>query len=154
MATRPADRKPEDGAAVPAATLADGAAAPREKRILIDFAFKLTVEHAPLDVKGMFAAAEAFDLYEVRGVDGENVGKPRRELLVDVVEVSSTATTVHVTPSRPMTYSEMAAEMDAMVTGIAKRHLPGGKAKGLKVQWVIPNFGIASDMRGRLAVVH
>jgi hypothetical protein len=44
--------------------------------------------------------------------------------------------------------------MDHMVTGIAKAYLPGGKAKGLKVQWVIPNFGIASDMRGRLAVVH
>jgi hypothetical protein len=130
------------------------AAEPREKRILIDFAFKLTVEHGPLGVREMFAAAEAFDLYEVRGVAGENAGKPRRELNVDVLEVSSTATTVHVTPTRPMTYAEMAAEMDHMVTGIARHHLPGGKAKGVKVQWLIPNTGIASDMRGRLAVVH
>jgi hypothetical protein len=149
MATRQVGRKPE-----PPAEPAGTTEAPREKRILIDFAFKLTVEHAALDVKHMFAAAEAFDFYEVRGIAGENVGKPRRDLLVDVIEVSSTATTVHVTPSRPMTYSEMAAEMDHMVTGIAKAYLPGGKAKGLKVQWVIPNFGIASDMRGRLAVVH
>jgi hypothetical protein len=129
-------------------------AEPREKRILIDFAFKLTVEHAPLGVKEMFAAAEAFDLYEVRGVAGENAGKPRRELNVDVLEVSSTATTVHVTPARPMTYADMAAEMDYMVEGIARHHLPGGKAKGVRVQWVIPNTGIASDMRGRLSVVH
>jgi len=126
----------------------------REKRILIDFAFKLTVEHGPLDVKRMFATAEAFDFYEVRGVAGENAGKPRRDLCVDVLEVSSTATTVHVTPTKPMTYQEMANEMEHMVTGIAHHYLPGGKAKGVKVQWIIPNTGIASDMRGRLAVVH
>jgi hypothetical protein len=126
----------------------------REKRILIDFAFRLTVEHGALDVKRMFATAEAFDFYEVRGVAGENVGKPRRDLCVDVLEVTSESTTVHVTPTRPMTYQEMAAEMDHMVTGIAQHYLPGGKAKGVKVQWVIPNTGIASDMRGRLAVVH
>src|ERR1041385_3193806 len=126
----------------------------REKRILIDFAFRLTVEHGALDVKRMCATAEAFDFYEVRGVAGENVGKPRRDLCVDVLEVTSESTTVHVTPTRPMTYQEMAAEMDHMVTGIAQHYLPGGKAKGVKVQWVIPNTGIASDMRGRLAVVH
>jgi hypothetical protein len=128
--------------------------APREKRIVIDFAFKLTVEHGALGVREMFAAAEAFDFYEVRGVGGENVGKARRDINVDVTEVTSTSTTMHLTPTRPMTYAEMAAEMDHMVSGIAKLHLPGGKAKGVKVQWVIPNFGIASDMRGRLAVVH
>lgn len=138
----------------PSGRLVEFAAEPREKRILIDFAFRLTVEHGALGVRGMFAAAEAFDLYEVRGVAGENAGKPRRELNVDVLEVSSTATTVHVTPARPMTYAEMAAEMEHMVDGIAKHHLPGGKAKGVKVQWVIPNTGIASDMRGRLSVVH
>lgn len=151
-ATRQVDR-PQAPAPEPTAPAAPGEA-PREKRILIDFAFKLTVEHGALGVKEMFEAAEAFDFYEVRGIAGENLGKPRRDLLVDVIEVSSTATTVHVTPSRPMTYKEMAAEMDTMVTGIAQKYLPGGKAKGLKVQWVIPNFGIASDMRGRLAVVH
>src|SRR5687768_12671535 len=149
--TRQVEPKPEP---VPAQAPAGQAPEVREKRILIDFAFKLTVEHEALDVRHMFAAAEAFDFYEVRGIAGENLGKPRRDLLVDVIEVSSTSTTVHVTPSRPMTYQEMAAEMDHMVTGIAKKYLPGGKAKGLKVQWVIPNFGIASDMRGRLAVVH
>lgn len=126
----------------------------REKRLQIDFSFKLTVEHGALGVREMFAAAEAFDFYEVRGVGGENAGKSRRDINVDVTEVTSTSTTMHLTPTRPMTYAEMATEMEHMVSGIAKLHLPGGKAKGVKVQWVIPNFGIASDMRGRLAVVH
>ena len=130
------------------------AAEGREKRILIDFAFKLTIEHGSLGVREMFAAAEAFDFYEVRGVAGENLGKPRRALNVDVLEVSSTATTVHVTPARAMTYAEIAAEIEVMVEGIAKHHLPGGKAQGVRVQWLIMNTGIASDMRGRLAVVH
>lgn len=142
--------QPSAAGTAPAAAPAE----PREKRIVIDFAFKLTVEHGALGVREMFAAAEAFDFYEVRGVGGENAGKARRDINVDVVEVTSTSTTMHLTPTRPMTYAEMAAEMEHMVTGIAKLHLPGGKAKGVKVQWVIPNYGIASDMRGRLAVVH
>lgn len=149
MATRQVERKPD----APAAPQPP-AAPEREKRLQIDFSFKLTVEHGPLGVRQMFAAAEAFDFYEVRGVGGENVGKARRDINVDVIEVTSTSTTMQLTPTRPMTYAEMAAEMERMVDGIAKLHLPGGKAKGVKVQWLIPNFGIASDMRGRLAVVH
>ena len=150
MVTRQVERKPDD----PAPAAGTPQAGAREKRLSIDFSFKLTVEHGPLGVKEMFAAAEAFDFYEVRGVGGENVGKPRKDINVDVTEVTSTATTMHLTPTRPMTYAEMAAEMEHMVSGIAKLHLPGGKAKGVRVQWLIPNFGIASDMRGRLAVVH
>ncbi len=126
----------------------------RIKRPNIDFPFKLTVEHRALDLKDLFAAAEAFDFYEVNGIAGENSGKARRELCVDVLEVTSTSTTLHITPSRPMSYAEIGAEMDHMVKGIAKLHLPGGEASGVRVQWVIPNTGIASDMRGRLAVVH
>lgn len=133
------------------------AAAPAEARIKkpnVDFPFKLTVEHAALDFKGMFAAAEAFDFYEVNGVAGENFGKARRELCVDIVEVTPTTTTVHVTPARPMTYAAIAEEMEFMVTGIAKHTFPGGKANGMKVQWLVPNTGIPSDLRGRLAIVH
>ena len=126
----------------------------REKRILIDFAFKLTVEHGALGVREMFAAAEAFDFYEVHGVAGENFGKARRELCIDIVEVTPTSTTVHVTPAKPMSYADIADEMEFMVTGIAKHKLPGGKVKGMKVQWLVPNTGIPSDLRGRLAVVH
>jgi hypothetical protein len=129
----------------------DGA---RDKRASVDFPFKLTVEHGALDLKGLFAAAEAFDFYEVHGVGGENTGKARRELCVDVVEVTTTATTVHVTPARPMAYADIAAEMDHMVAGIARLHFPGGKAKGVRVQWLVPNTGIPSDLRGRLAIVH
>lgn len=154
MATKQVEKAGQKGQETAAAGSQPGQPETREKRILIDFAFRLTVEHGALNVKDMFATAEAFDFYEVRGVGGENAGKARRDLYVDVLEVSSMATTVHVTPTRPMTYAEMAAEMDHMVSGIAKKYLPGGKAKGLKVQWVIPNTGIASDMRGRLAVVH
>lgn len=126
----------------------------RVKKHNIDFPFKLTVEHAALDFKGMFAAAEAFDFYEVNGVAGENFGKARRELCIDIVEVTPTSTTVHVTPARPMTYAAIAAEMESMVNGIARHTFPGGKAKGMKVQWLVPNTGIPSDLRGRLAVVH
>jgi hypothetical protein len=126
----------------------------REKKPNIDFPFKLTVEHGALDFAGMFRAAEAFDFYEVRGIAGENVGKARRDLCVDVLEVTPTSTTLHVTPAKLMSYAEIAAEMEHMVTGIAKLVLPGGKAKGLKVQWVIPNTGIPSDLRGRLRVVN
>ncbi|MFA5944948.1 MAG: hypothetical protein WC876_10840 [Candidatus Thermoplasmatota archaeon] len=126
----------------------------RVKKPNVDFPFKLTVEHAPLDFKGMFASAEAFDFYEVHGVAGENFGKARRELCIDIVEVTPTSTTVHVTPARPMSYAAIAEEMEFMVTGIAKHTFPGGKAKGMKVQWLVPNTGIPSDLRGRLAVVH
>ncbi|HUR25835.1 MAG TPA: hypothetical protein VM327_07480 [Candidatus Thermoplasmatota archaeon] len=126
----------------------------RVKKPNVDFPFKLTVEHAPLDFKGMFASAEAFDFYEVHGVAGENFGKARRELCIDIVEVTPTSTTVHVTPAKPMSYAAIAAEMEYMVTGIAKHTFPGGKAKGMKVQWLVPNTGIPSDLRGRLAVVH
>ena len=139
------ERTPEAGA---------GAQPPREKKPNVDFPFKLTVEHGTLDFAGMFAAAEAFDFYEVNGVAGDNAGKARRELCVDVLEVTPTATTLHVTPARPMPYAEIAAEMERMVSGIARHHLPGGKAKGVKVQWVVPNTGIPSDLRGGLAVVH
>jgi hypothetical protein len=126
----------------------------RVKKPNIDFPFKLTVEHAPLDFKGMFAAAEAFDFYEVHGIAGENFGKARRELCIDIVEVTPTSTTVHFTPAKPMSYAAIAEEMDSMVTGIAKHMFPGGKAKGMRVQWLVPNTGIPSDLRGRLAVVH
>lgn len=146
MATRQVGKKTEAGQA--------GAMDGRVKKHNIDFPFKLTVEHAALDFKGMFAAAEAFDFYEVNGVAGENFGKARRELCIDIVEVTPTSTTVHVTPARPMTYPAIAAEMESMVGGIAKHLFPGGKAKGLKVQWLVPNTGIPSDLRGRLAVVH
>lgn len=125
-----------------------------ERKHAVDFSFKLTIEHGELDLKGLFAAAEAFDLYEVNGVGGENAGKARRPFCVDVLEVQPTCTMVHVTPSSPMTYPEIATEMDHMVKGLAKLHLPGGKAKGLRLQWVVPNTGIPSDLRGRLAVVH
>lgn len=126
----------------------------RVKKPNIDFPFKLTVEHGPLDFKGMFAAAEAFDFYEVHGVAGENFGKARRELCIDILEVTPTSTTVHVTPAKPMSYADIAEEMEFMVNGIAKHKLPGGKVKGMKVQWLVPNTGIPSDLRGRLAVVH
>lgn len=126
----------------------------RVKKPNVDFPFKLTVEHGVLDFQGMFAAAEAFDFYEVHGVAGENFGKARRDLCVDVVEVTPTSTTVHVTPAKPLSYADIAAEMEAMVTGIAKHHLPGGKAKGMKIQWLVSNTGIPSDLRGRLAIVH
>jgi hypothetical protein len=133
---------------------APGGTEGRIKKPNIDFPFKLTVEHAPLDFKGMFASAEAFDFYEVHGVAGENFGKARRELCIDIVEVTPTTTTVHVTPAKPMTYADIAAEMEFMVAGIAKHTFPGGKAKGMRVQWLVPNTGIPSDLRGRLAVVH
>jgi len=126
----------------------------REKKPNIDFPFKLTIEHGPLDFAGMFQAAEAFDFYEVRGINGENAGKARRDLCVDVLEVTPTSTTLHVTPARLMSYADIAAEMEHMVTGIAKNVLPGGKAKGLKVQWLVPNPGIPSDLRGRLRAVN
>jgi hypothetical protein len=129
-------------------------AQPRIKKPNIDFPFKLTVEHGALDFKGMFAAAEAFDFYEVHGVAGENFGKARRELCVDIVEVTPTSTTVHVTPAKPMSYQAIAEEMDTMVTGIARHAFPGGKAKGMRVQWLVPNTGIPSDLRGRLSIVH
>jgi hypothetical protein len=126
----------------------------REKRLTIDCPFKLTVEHGPLDFAGMFAAAEAFDFYEVNGVEGDNAGKARRDLCVDVLEVTPTATTLHVTPTRLMAYADIAAEMQRMVDGIARRHLPGGKATGVKVQWLVTSTGIPSDLRGRLRAVN
>ena len=141
------------GEAKPAASTEAGTAV-RVKKPNIDFPFKLTVEHGQLDFKGMFAAAEAFDFYEVHGVAGENFGKARRELCVDIVEVTPTSTTVHVTPAKPMSYAAIAAEMEFMVAGIAKHTFPGGKAKGMKVQWLVPNTGIPSDLRGRLSIVH
>lgn len=132
----------------------EGTAPAREKRLNVDFPFKLTVEHGALDFAGMFAAAEAFDFYEVNGVAGENAGKGRRELCVDVLQVTPTATTLHVTPARLMGYAEIAAEMQRMVDGIARRHLPGGKAKGVKVEWLVASPGIPSDLRGRLRAVN
>ncbi|HUR61099.1 MAG TPA: hypothetical protein VM286_01880 [Candidatus Thermoplasmatota archaeon] len=136
------------------AALAPGQVELREKKPNIDFPFKLTVEHGPLDFAGMFRAAEAFDFYEVRGIAGENVGKARRDLCVDVMEVTPTATTLHVTPAKLMSYADIAAEMENMVTGIARQVLPGGKVKGLRVQWMIASTGIPSDLRGRLRSVN
>src|SRR5688500_2636490 len=98
---RQAERKPD--APRPPKAEADGLVAFEEppvkvdvrvKKPNVDFPFKLTVEHAALDFKGMFASAEAFDFYEVNGVAGENFGKARRELCVDIVEVTPTSTTV------------------------------------------------------------
>lgn len=124
------------------------------RKFNIDFQFRLTVQHPELDMVQMFRAAEAFDHYEVNGANGENKGKPRKDVCVDVLECTPTATTLHITPGRPMTYVEIATEMDLMVSEVAKHHLPGGKARGVKVQWIVPNPGIASDMRGRLSIVH
>jgi hypothetical protein len=64
----------------------------RTKKPNVDFPFKLTIQHGALDFKGMFASAEAFDFYEVNGVAGENLDKARRELCIDIVEVTPTTT--------------------------------------------------------------
>jgi hypothetical protein len=124
-------------------------AGPQGKQISIDTPFRLTVNHGELDLEGLFAAAQAFDFYEVNGVAGENAGKARRPLIVDVLESTPTATTLQVTPTCLMTYAEIAKEMKQMVDGIAERHLPGG-ATGVRVQWLASKLGMASDLRGRL----
>src|SRR5688500_16350135 len=105
---RQADRTTETAGGT--GSLTEQTAAARVKKPLVDFPFRLTVEHAALDFKGMFASAEAFDFYEVNGVAGENSGKARLDLCVDIVEVTPTSTTVHVTPARPMSYADIAAE--------------------------------------------
>ncbi|MHB1260554.1 MAG: hypothetical protein ACYC2H_02435 [Thermoplasmatota archaeon] len=139
----------------------EAGAVPKEKSLEgrarvphVEYPFKLTVEHDALDLKGMFASAEAFDLYEVGGAAAESLGTARHWLCVDVIEVTPTTTTVHVTPTRPMSYAGIATETQSMVDGIAASVFPGGHVRGTRVQWIVSNTGIPSDMRGRLAVVH
>ena len=128
-------------------------ARPQERpRPTVGFPFRLTLEHPPVDLRGMFRLTHAFDLYEVRGVAGENVDHARKDITVDVLEVTPTTTTLHITPANAMTYEALAAEVEALVKGIADRHL-GGHAKAAKLQWLVDPIGITSDMRGRIRAV-
>jgi hypothetical protein len=118
----------------------------------VEHPFRVTLEHGPVDHRAMFRIAETLDFYEVVGIQGENRGKDRRPLTIDVIELNRTQTVMHVTPSRSVPYPEMSAELDHIVEGANKR-LFGGTAKVSKIEWNIGKTGIASDMRGRLRPV-
>jgi hypothetical protein len=122
------------------------------RTIGISYPFRVGIEHGPLDVRDMFTITEAFDLYEVKGVSGENQGKARKDLFVDVLEVEPTKTTIMVTPTHPMPYADMGRDVETMLDGLAKKHLKG-KAKVIRVVWTVDKTGIASDLKGRIHVV-
>ena len=115
----------------------------------VEFPFRVTLEHGPVDHRAMFRIAETLDFYEVVGIQGENRGKERRPLTIDVLELNRTHTVMQVTPARSVPYPEMSAELDHIVEGANKR-LFGGTAKVESIEWNIGKTGIASDMRGRL----
>ena len=118
----------------------------------VEFPFRVTLEHGAVDHRAMFRIAETLDFYEVVGIQGENKGKERRPLTIDVIELTRTRTVMHLTPSRSVPYAEMSAELDHIVEG-ANQRLFGGTAKVERIEWNIGKTGIASDMRGRLRPV-
>jgi hypothetical protein len=128
------------------------AAAASDRPLGVSYPFRLVLEHGPLSLTDMFAVTEAFDHYEVKGVAGENAGKARKELYVDVVEVESKRTTLVITPTRPMTYAEIGREVEALVKGVGKK-VYEGKVTPAKLVWTIDKTGIASDLKGRIHVV-
>jgi hypothetical protein len=118
----------------------------------VDFPFRITIAHPELDLATMFAVTECFDFYEVNGVAGENRGHHRKDLYIDVLEITPTSTCLRVTPSRLMMYAEIGAELQQLVEGVGERFM-GGKARVAQIQWIVDRTGIASDLRGRLRTV-
>lgn len=146
---------PAPPAALPAVTAPQEPARPTPvpaQRFGVDFPIRVVVEHPPLSLSRMFTVTEAFDFYEVNGVAGENKGKMRKDLLVDVLEITPTTTILRITPTRLMLYPEIGKEIEELVTGMSEHYL-GGKAKVSLIQWIVERMGVASDLRGRLRTV-
>lgn len=102
----------------------------------VGHAFLLDLEHRPLELEEIFAASELFDLHEAA---------LRRNLIVDVLEVTPTRTTLHLKPERAMTYCAIAAEVRAMVAEAAQR-IPASGLRASRLQWVVEPVGIRTQV--------
>jgi hypothetical protein len=92
---------------------------------LIGHAFVLELEHRPVLLEEVFEATALFDYHEV---------SPDCRLIVDVLEVASTHSRLHVKPDRPLSYRFIAEEVGALV-GRASRRIFGGTLRVTRVRW-------------------
>src|SRR5690242_16310590 len=79
----------------------DGDASPAQPGARIMNTFRLRLSHPPLDLYRMLSASGALDAY-----DGAGSGS----LIVNVLESLPEATVLHVKPTRPLTFAEVAEE--------------------------------------------
>jgi hypothetical protein len=113
----------------------------------VDFPFRVSIVHTATGMRDMFRLSEAFDFSELRGSSGSG----RSDLFVDVVEVKPRAMTILVTPTRLMTYDEIAHEMERMLASVSERFKVSLTVDG--ISWIVEHTGVASDLRGRLHAV-
>lgn len=106
----------------------------------VDMPFALTLEHRALAPGEMFQVTRAFDFHEVAA------GSP---LTVDVEKVTPTATTLHVTPQRPMPYRAIAEETTRMLEQVG-RQVFGETPRVAELDWILPRHGEHSLGRGSL----
>lgn len=127
---------------------------PTITEIGINFPFTMVIDHAALDLRGMFELTQAFDMYEMEkdSTDKEGRGMVKERILVDVLECTPTQSTVKVTPAETMSYAEIAKHTEAMMQNLSKR-LFKAKPKVAKLTWEIDKTGVASDLRGMLRKV-
>lgn len=124
---------------------------PLELAEKVPHAFMLDLKHARLSLLDMFRVSRMFDFHEVPN-NGYSSGDSVRNLIVDVIEVTPERTTLHVKPSRPLSYDAMASEVDAMVTEIGARVF-SSQIEVSRLAWIIKPMGMPSHGRAAFGVV-
>jgi hypothetical protein len=88
----------------------------------------------------MFDLSECFDFSELEG-------SPPRRLTVDVDMVQPARTVLHVTPTQPLGYGEIAAEVQSMLHEVG-RHMRMQPPLVAEIDWILDRHGVRSDSRG------
>jgi len=114
-----------------------------DEGLRVDLPFALTLAHRALGPREMFQVSRAFDFHEVAG---------ETALTVDVEKVTPTATTLHVTPQRPMPYAEIAEETTRMLERIGPKVF-GETPRVAELDWILPRHGehsLGREFTGRI----
>lgn len=109
-----------------------------EAGLRVDFPFLVTLEHRAIGLRSMFEASRAFDYHET---ESDHHG-----LHIDVELVQPTRTMLFVSPQKPMSYDEIASEIEFMLARIGPKVF-GEPPRLAEIDWHIANKGEHS--RGR-----
>ncbi len=109
----------------------------------IAYPFVLHLSHRPLDLRTMVGLSGSFDEYD---------GFARARLVVDVMESLPAKTVLHIKPLQPMTFDDIAQEVDLMVCRSAA-DLAIDDLRVTKISWTVRNMGIPVHERAGFGVI-
>lgn len=119
----------------------DQAGVARTGRIRTTFTLRLA--HPALTLRRMLGASGALDAYD---------GCCSGHLIVNVLESLPESTVLHVKPSCPLTFVEIADEVDAMVARVGKDHgIDGLRVAG--IAWTVRLAGIPVQDRAGFGTI-